>query len=153
MIKDEKLCIYLRVNKYKIIKDYYENSFRTKSFGAERASEIYPILREHALEKMKGLFSYEELEMLLNILNLGTDRFEISKDVIIQKIKDSMTLQPSLTAKQKEMIDRIINKIDKLDFYQAIILSEWLATYNSYLESYRGKKQTISLKKYAERLL
>jgi hypothetical protein len=152
-MKEERIHICIYLSKSPVIVDYYEGTFRTKSYGAERAAEIYPILREHALEEMKGVFLYEELELLVKILTLGKERFEISKDNLIKKINDSILLQPALTSKQKEMIVQIVKKIEKLGFSQAIVLSEWFSTFNSLSETYKGKKKSITFKKYAARLL
>lgn len=150
-MKYDKIFINIRF-KSEIIERYYTDIFRTKSFGGERAAEIYPILREYALDLTKGVFSFEEIELLFKILGPLIDRFEISKEVFIQKIRDSIRIQPSLTVEQKEVIDQIINKIEKLSFFQVVILSEWISSYYSYSEEKYSKKK-VSLKKYAARLL
>jgi hypothetical protein len=152
-LKPDKVHLNIPLYKSRIIASYYDAAFRTRTYGAERAAEIYPILREHALETMKGLFSFEEIDLMFEIMNLGRIRFEISKESVIQKIKESVVLQPYLTVEQKGSIGEIIKKIERLDFYQVIILTEWLSTYNSLSETYKWKKKSMTLEEYAARLL
>jgi hypothetical protein len=152
-IKPDKVHLNIPLYKSRIIASYYDATFRTRSYGAERAAEIYPILREHALDSMKGLFSFEEIDIMFEILNLGRIRFEISRDSVVQKIKDSIVLQPYLTVEQKELVGQILKKFEQLDFYQVIILTEWIATYNSLSETYKGKRKSMTLEEYAKRLL
>ena len=154
MIYHEKINITVKFFKSPIIYEYYENLFRTRNYGAERAAEIYPVLREEALNSLKGVLTFEEIELLMKILNSSIDRFELSKEIFIQKFKEMMKVHTSLTPEDKEMARLIVEKIGKMNFYEAVVLSEWLCTYQSYSETYKGqKKHKINLIKYAERLL
>ena len=154
MIYHDKINITVKFFKSPIIYEYYENLFRTRNYGAERAAEIYPILRENALSSIKGVFTFAEIELLMKILDSSIDRFEFSKEILIQKIEEIMKVHTSLTREEKEMVRPIVEKIGKLNFYEAVVLSEWLCTFQSFSETYKGqKKKKISLKNYAERLL
>ena len=150
----EKVNITVKFFKSPIIYEYYESLFRSRNYGAERAAEIYPILREEALNSLKGVFSFEEIELLMKILKSSIDRFELSKNIFVQKIKEIMKIHTSLIREEKEMALGIVEKIEKMNSYEAVIFSEWLSTYQSYSETFKGQnKHKISLKKYAERLL
>jgi hypothetical protein len=150
----DKVNITVKFFKSPIVYEYYENRFRTRNYGAERAAEIYPILREEALNSLKGVFTLEEIELLIKILKSSIDRFEFSKEIFIQKIQEIMKLHTSLDEEEKKMALRIVEKIDKMIFFVAVIFSEWLCTYQSYSETYKGqKKNKISFKEYAKRLI
>ena len=145
----EKIHVVIRVDDSAVLSDYYKSSYRTKSYGVQRAAEIYPIIREHALESIKGVFTFDEIKLLMRILKSTAERFEISKEILIKKIEEMVKIQPSL---KNENIDGITAKINRFDFYQAIVFSEWLSTYLSHSESGRIKTK-VTLKKYAESLL
>lgn len=145
----EKIHIVIRLDESPIVSDYYKASYRTKTYGAQRAAEIYPVLREHALASIKGVFTFDEIKLLMSILKSRIDRFEISKEILIKKIEEITKIQPSL---KDGKADEIISKIEQFDFYQSVVFSEWISTYLSYTESGRIKTK-VSLKKYAENLL
>lgn len=136
------------------VSEYYNDTFRTRNFGAERAAEIYPIFRVEGLNSLKGIFTFDELELLSKIMESAADRFELSKEIFIQKINRVIGILISLKPGEKGMVPGIIQKIEKLNFYEAVILSEWLCSYHSFSETYKGKKnQKKSFKDYAQHLL
>lgn len=153
-IKQDIVKISIRLSKSPAIMEYFEDTFRTRNYGAERAAEIYPVLREEALSSLQGLFSFEELDLLAKLMESAIDRFEISKEIFIQKIKETLKIRTSFKPKEKEKIGVIVHKIEMLSFYQAVILSEWLCSYHSLSETYKGqKKRKMSFRKYAEKLI
>jgi hypothetical protein len=142
------------MSKAPAILEYFEDTFRTRSYGAERAAEIYPIFREKSLNALKGVFTFAELELLLKIIGSSIDRFELSKEILIQKIQIMMDVRTSLKPGEKEMVPGIIQKIEKLTFHDAVVLSEWLCSFYSFSETYKGqKKRKKSFEDYAQRLL
>jgi len=154
MSYQEKINITVKFFKSPIIYEYYEKLFRTRNYGAERAAEIYPVFRENALSSIKGVFTFAEIELLMKILDSSIDRFEFSKEILIQKIEEIIKVHTSLTRKEKEMVRPIVEKIGKMNFYEAVVLSEWLCTFKSFSQIYKGqKKKKVTLKNYAERLL
>jgi len=146
--------ITLRLTKSPAILEYFSDTFRTRSYGAERAAEIYPLFREEALKSLKGVFTFDELELLSKIMESAIDRFELSKEIFLQKIQIYQGLHTSLKPVEKEMVTVIIQKIGKLNSYEAIVLSEWLCSYHSFYEIYKGqKKRKKKFEDYAQRLL
>jgi hypothetical protein len=136
------------------VSEYYNDTFRTRNFGAERAAEIYPIFRVEGLNSLKGIFTFDELELLSKIMESAADRFELSKEIFIQKINRVIGILTSLKPGEKGMVPGIIQKIEKLNFYEAVILSEWLCSYHSFSETYKGKKnQKKNFKDYAQKLI
>ncbi len=148
---DNRIHIVIQIDD-KTIYDYYNNKdqFRTRGFAALKAAEIYPYIREQTLQSIKGIFTFEELELLAKILSI--ENFVKSKEILIEEINASSQLQSSSI---KETVRGIVGKIEKMDFYQALVFTEWLSTYKSFSESYRGKGKgrKINFKKYAESLL
>jgi len=150
----DRVTLVVRLSKAPAILKYYGDIFRTRNYGAERAAEIYPVLREEALSSLKGVFAFEELKLLMEIMNSVTDRFELSQDIFIQKIKEMMKFHTFLSAEEKGMVQGIIDKIEKMSFYEAIVLSEWICSYHSFSERYKGqKKHKKRFKNYAQQLI
>lgn len=154
-MKDQKFVrVTVRLLKSPAIYEYFHDTFRTRSYGAERAAEIYPILREFALNSLKGMFTFEELELLLRIMESAIDRFELTKEIFIQKIQSMTGIRTSLTQAEREMAAGIVQKVEKMNFYEAVILSEWICSYHSFSETYKGqKKRKTKFQEYAQRLL
>ena len=153
-IKQDIVKISIRLSKSPAILEYFEDTFRTRNYGAERATEIYPVLREEALNSLKRAFTFYELGLLSKIMESAIDRFEVSKEIFIQKIKETMKIRTSLTAKEKGNILGIVHKIEMLNFYQVVVLSEWLCSYHSFSEAYKSqKKRKMTFRKYAKKLI
>ena len=132
--------------------------FRTRNFGAARAAEIYPHLREIALDSFKGVFDKNELEFLLQILSLLRDqRFVQSVPALEAAINDNIKFVDD-EFRSNETAEAIISKIKDLENWKVMIFTEFLSTYLSFQETYKGKGKVSGTSKvkfddYIKRLL
>lgn len=131
-----------------IAEKYYTDTtkFRTRNFGASRAAEVYPHIREIALDSLKGVFDKKEIEFLLEILKLLKDhRFVTSASALIAAINDNIKfISDEFVLKGK--IGEIVSRIETLDDWKVMILTEFLSTFLSFQEVYKGKGK-VSVKK------
>ena len=151
----DKIHITIRLYSM-LVENYYTDNkiFRSKNYAAERAAEIYPHLRELALDSLKGMFEKKEIELLIEIFKLDREpRFVTSINTLTDKIKEHIKFM-NLAKEDKNVIEKIISKIQKLDSFKVIVFTEWLVTYISFGGVFKGKsKVKIKFDDYVKRLL
>lgn len=142
-----KITFTLRVYS-NLVKEYIEDRtvFRSKGFAGEKALEVYPHLRENILNSLKGIFTIDELDLLVQIIKL--DKYPPR---IITSVKELIGIIEERKKFIKDIPDSIevktiVSEIETLENNQVIVFSEWIITFICF----EGKRK---FKDYAKRLL
>ena len=143
-----------------IAEKYYTDTkrFRTRNFAASRAAEVYPYIREIALDSLKGIFDKKEIEFLIEILSLLKDlRFVTSALALTAAVNDNLRFI-SDEKRLPETVKGIMTKVKTIDNCRIMVLTEFLSTYLSFQEAYKGKgkvtgKTRVKRDDYIKRLL
>lgn len=142
-----KITFTLRVYS-NLVKEYIEDRtvFRSKGFAGEKALEVYPHLRENILNSLNGIFTIDELDLLVQIIKL--DKYPPR---IITSVKELIGIIEERKKFIKDIPDSIevktiVSKIETLNNNQVTVFSEWIITFICF----EGKRK---FKEYAKRLL
>ncbi len=127
--------------------EYLKDNFNSNNHGAEIAIDIFPHIREHALDSMKGVFSEEEINRLIDLFR--KDKNPRSKPDIVKSKESFIAKIRSLERLSRTDFEEILKKIDGMNFYQIIFLSEFISTI--IFVSSKNKKFKVS--SYIKRIL
>ena len=108
---------------------YYEENYRSLNAGGEKALKFYPTIRRIALFEIKEQFTDPEFKYMLEMMNGHVlSDLDARNEVMIAEIEYSNTLD-NLAQKWKIEIDKLAEKVKKLNHLQVFFLSEWLCTF------------------------
>lgn len=143
----DKITFTLRIYS-NLVKEYIEDRamFRSKGFAGEKALEVYPHLRENILNSITGIFSVEELDLIVEIIKL--DKYPPRLATSVKELSGIIEERKKFIKAIPGSIDfkTIVSKIGNLNDNQVIVFSEWINTFICF----EGKRK---FKDYAKRLL
>jgi hypothetical protein len=131
-----------------VVVDKLGSIYPNVNYGAVRAVEGFPVLRQYTLQEIKGRWQAGELKLLFDVLNGTIFSASTSKpDFLAIEVQDGCELD-GLDKKWKVDQKALIDKIMGLTFAQCFFLIDWVNVFWQ-----KNNKKKLNLDDYLSELL
>lgn len=102
-------------------RDFYEKTFETTNAGAEFALQAFPTLYRRSLREIWGVFTPEEVCLLIDLLNSVFLQPELLGQHILADLEDAIALD-HIDEKWGVAGKELVSKVQALPLFQAVAL-------------------------------